>query len=117
MSAHCWSLRAWEFVGHWALVIFWAVGHWALVFPWHFFWPFALGHSKMGINRYQRPKMGQILSSKPPRARDEYDLEERTALFGEAVIVFAKTVPVTPITREILRAANPLRDEYWSQLL
>jgi four helix bundle protein len=37
-----------------------------------------------------------------PKARDDYDLEERTALFGEAVIEFAKTVPATSITREII---------------
>jgi four helix bundle protein len=31
-----------------------------------------------------------------------YDLDERTALFGEAVIEFAKKVPVTPITRRLI---------------
>lgn len=31
-----------------------------------------------------------------------YDLNERTALFGEAVIAFAKKVPVTPITRRLI---------------
>jgi len=31
-----------------------------------------------------------------------YDLEARTALFGEAVIDFAKTVPVTPVTRRLI---------------
>ncbi len=31
-----------------------------------------------------------------------YDLEERTALFGEAVIKFAKKVPVTPVTRRLI---------------
>jgi four helix bundle protein len=36
------------------------------------------------------------------RPRSEFDLEERTALFGEAVINFAKAVPATPITREII---------------
>ena len=39
-----------------------------------------------------------------PESRDEerkkpYDLEERTALFGEAVIDYVKKVPVTPVTR------------------
>ena len=31
-----------------------------------------------------------------------YDLEERTALFGEAVIAFAKKVPVNPVTRRLI---------------
>ena len=35
----------------------------------------------------------------PPR----YDLEERTARFGEAIIGFAKRVPVNPVTEELIR--------------
>ncbi len=31
-----------------------------------------------------------------------YDLEERTALFGEAVIDFVKKVPQTPVTRRLI---------------
>ena len=31
-----------------------------------------------------------------------YDLEERTALFGEAVIDFLKKVPVNPITKRLI---------------
>jgi four helix bundle protein len=31
-----------------------------------------------------------------------YDLEERTALFGEAVIDFLKMVPVNPITKRLI---------------
>ena len=31
-----------------------------------------------------------------------YDLEERTALFGEAVIDFAKKVPVNAVTRRLI---------------
>ena len=31
-----------------------------------------------------------------------YDLEERTALFGESIIVFAKKIPVNLITEEII---------------
>ena len=34
--------------------------------------------------------------------RSSYDLEERTALFGEAVIEFAKTVPVNPVTTRLI---------------
>jgi four helix bundle protein len=35
-------------------------------------------------------------------ARKPYDLEERTARFGEAVIAFAKTVPQNPITLPLI---------------
>ncbi len=31
-----------------------------------------------------------------------YDLEERTALFGEAIIDFAKEVPVNPVTQRLI---------------
>jgi four helix bundle protein len=31
-----------------------------------------------------------------------YDLEERTARFGEAIIDFAKTIPQTPVTNRII---------------
>ena len=31
-----------------------------------------------------------------------YDLEERTAKFGEAIIDFAKTVPVGPVTKRLI---------------
>lgn len=32
----------------------------------------------------------------------KYDLEERTAKFGENVIVFAKKVPINPVTQRII---------------
>ena len=48
--------------------------------------------------------------------RPKYDLEERTAKFGEAVIGFAKTVPVTEITRsligQIVRSATSVGANY-----
>jgi len=31
-----------------------------------------------------------------------YDLEERTALFGEAIIEFAKKIPVNPVTTRLI---------------
>ena len=37
-----------------------------------------------------------------PEARRVYDLEERTARFGEAVIDLAKTIPITPVTNRII---------------
>src|SRR5580765_5022451 len=35
-------------------------------------------------------------------AKRVYDLEERTARFGEAIIDFAKTIPQNPITSRII---------------
>ena len=37
--------------------------------------------------------------------RPAYDLEERTAKFGEAVITFAKRVPLSPITNRLVDQA------------
>jgi four helix bundle protein len=37
-----------------------------------------------------------------PDTKPAYDLEERTARFGEAIIDFAKKVPVGPLTRRII---------------
>ncbi len=31
-----------------------------------------------------------------------YDLDERTAKFGEAIIDFAKKVPLTPVTKRLI---------------
>ena len=41
-------------------------------------------------------------NQKPPPPERKYDLEERTAKFGEVVIAFAKKVPVTPVTRPLI---------------
>ncbi|MFN2624026.1 MAG: four helix bundle protein [Chthoniobacterales bacterium] len=37
-----------------------------------------------------------------PQNRPAYDLEERTARFGEAIIDFAKTIPQSPVTNRII---------------
>jgi len=37
-----------------------------------------------------------------PEKAPAYDLEERTARFGEAVIDFAKTIPQNPVTNRII---------------
>ncbi len=46
----------------------------------------------------------------------EYDLEERTARFGEAVILFAKQVQVNPVTMplisQVVRAATSVGANY-----
>ena len=48
--------------------------------------------------------------------RPPFDLEERTALFGEAVIAFAKKVPVnsvtTPLISQVVRAATSIGANY-----
>jgi len=45
-----------------------------------------------------------------------YDLEERTALFGENVIEYLKTIPVTPITKslidQLVRASTSIGANY-----
>lgn len=40
--------------------------------------------------------------SESPNNEKPYDLEERTALFGEMVIDFAKKVPVNPVTERLI---------------
>jgi four helix bundle protein len=37
-----------------------------------------------------------------PATKRVYDLEERTARFGEAIIDFAKTIPQNPVTNRII---------------
>jgi four helix bundle protein len=48
--------------------------------------------------------------------KQKYDLEERCAAFGEAVIGFAKRVPVSPVTRplvdQLVRAATSIGANY-----
>jgi four helix bundle protein len=48
--------------------------------------------------------------------RPEFDLEERTARFGEAVIAFAKHVPVnlitTPLIGQVVRAGTSVGANY-----
>src|SRR5580698_8336194 len=48
--------------------------------------------------------------------KQKYDLEERCAAFGEAVIGFAKRVPVSPVARplvdQLVRAATSVGANY-----
>jgi four helix bundle protein len=37
-----------------------------------------------------------------PMTKNKYDLEERTAKFGEDIIKFAKKIPVTPVTQRLI---------------
>jgi four helix bundle protein len=54
--------------------------------------------------------------TKSATADVEYDLEERTARFGEAVVAFAKKIPLTEITRslisQLVRAAASIGANY-----
>src|SRR3954447_17478237 len=45
---------------------------------------------------------GAGLVREEPEAKRVYDLEERTARFGEAIIDFAKTIPQSPVTTRII---------------
>jgi len=51
-----------------------------------------------------------------PRRHGEFDLEERTAAFGELVVVFLKQIDVTPITTslisQLVRAATSIGANY-----
>ena len=40
--------------------------------------------------------------TKDSQEKKPYDLEERTTVFGEAIIGFAKKVPVNPVTRRLI---------------
>ena len=50
------------------------------------------------------------------KSREVYDLCERTARFGEAVIAFAKTIPVNaisnPLISQLVRAATSIGANY-----
>src|SRR4029077_8152138 len=45
---------------------------------------------------------GAALVREEAETRRVYDLEERTARFGEAVIDFAKTIPQNPVTNRLI---------------
>src|SRR5205823_14293694 len=43
-----------------------------------------------------------VLVREEPETKRVYDLEERTARFGEAIIDFTKTIPQNPVTNRII---------------
>jgi four helix bundle protein len=61
------------------------------------------------------PKEAQM-SNDQRAERPRYDLEERTARFGEAIIAFARRVPLSPITErlipQLLRAGTSIGANY-----
>ena len=65
------------------------------------------GDGAPGNHSEERDKVTTDFSRQPESPRGgarqrEYDLEERTARFGEAIIQFAKRVPVTPVTERLI---------------
>jgi hypothetical protein len=56
---------------------------------------------------------GAGLVREEPETKRVYDLEERTARFGEAVIDFAKTIPQDPLTNRNYQSARWSRYQYW----
>ena len=64
-----------------------------------------------GMTKSQDPKAqpddsfwddGTGLVREEPEIKRVYDLEERTTRFGEAIIDFAKTIPLNPVTNRII---------------
>jgi four helix bundle protein len=51
--------------------------------------------------RFWNKGAANVVSEEPPE-KHVYDLEERTARFGEAVIDCAKTIPQSPVTNRII---------------
>lgn len=65
-------------------------------------------------NKNVKAKMSN--QAQNPNDKKKYDLEERTALFGEAVIRFIKPLPETPTNRplisQIVRSATSIGANY-----
>jgi four helix bundle protein len=54
-----------------------------------------------GEERFWNANELSVVREEPER-KSVYDLEERTAQFGEAIIDFAKTIPQNPVTNRII---------------
>ena len=58
----------------------------------------------------------EVRMTKEAASATEFDLEERTARFGEAVIIFAKKIPQNDVTRalvsQLVRAATSIGANY-----
>jgi four helix bundle protein len=56
------------------------------------------------------------LTNSSVRTQPQFDLEERTALLGEAIIAFAKKIPVTrvttPLISQLVRAGTSIGSNY-----
>ncbi len=49
-----------------------------------------------------KPKAQMTNEAQNPNDKKVYDLEERTAVFGENIIDFVKTLPANPINNELI---------------
>jgi four helix bundle protein len=58
--------------------------------------------SEMTNVEIRMTKEARMLNDQMAPQRPRYDLEERTARFGEAIIHFAKRVPVNPVTEGLI---------------
>ncbi|HPD30318.1 MAG TPA: four helix bundle protein [Phycisphaerae bacterium] len=61
-------------------------------------------------------KQTRSMHGKSGRPEKTYDLEERTARFGEAIIAFARMIPVDPVTQplvgQLVRAGTSVGSNY-----
>src|SRR6476659_5567751 len=55
--------------------------------------------------RMTKPESGKGRGARQPAPAKPFDLEERTALFGEDVIRFWRALPLTVITEPLIRQA------------
>jgi four helix bundle protein len=59
---------------------------------------------------------GQMTNDEQAGPRKKYDLEERTARYGEVVVRFAKKIPVNPVTEplipQLVRAGTSIGANY-----
>ena len=58
--------------------------------------------TRNGEDSFWNEPAGTGVVREEPTTRRVYDLEERTARFGEAIIDFAKTIPPNPVTNRII---------------
>ena len=62
----------------------------------------APGNSKQESDLPWKKESDEVKDSRPLKAKAPFDLEERTARFGEAVIDFCKRIPCGPRTNRLI---------------
>ncbi len=60
------------------------------------------GNNHLGLNINPKSKVQMSNQAQSPNDKKKYDLEERTAKFGEDVIEFACTLSSTPVNRPLI---------------
>lgn len=70
----------------------------------------------MAFNKNPKSKIKMPNKIQNPNIKKKYDLEERTAKFGEDIIEFAKNIPDTPVIRplvsQIVRSGTSIGANY-----